>query len=359
VLCVDRDNDIEEKAGIKTPIVGRDKCVDAASHLAISDPEEADANAIFGAVKQYDDLSRKKYECEVAVISGEHNTSLESDLKIRRQLKEVSSQFDPGGVVLVTDGSEDEEVIPVIQNIVPVVSVKRVVVKHSKSLEETYAVLGRYFRMLVYDSRYSRISLGIPGVFLMLSLIAILFGQERIVFLLALGLIGLTLLVRGFDIDRWFEALPRMRPSGYIRLFSSVASILIISTSLYTAFVSISTTEAFAEVQKDVNLIWNHGPFLFGMLIHESLNILWIGLAIYFAGGVMVNYLKGNIRIIGNSVGLIILGLLYLPILQFSDILMGTGSTATLISFLLIGFAVVFLTATVVYLYVQRRRGSR
>ncbi len=51
VLCVDRDNDIGEKSNIKTPVVGRKDCLYAASELALSDPEEADANAIFAAVK--------------------------------------------------------------------------------------------------------------------------------------------------------------------------------------------------------------------------------------------------------------------------------------------------------------------
>ncbi|MFQ6134816.1 MAG: DUF373 family protein, partial [Nitrososphaerales archaeon] len=263
------------------------------------------------------------------------------------------------GVVLVSDGSEDEVVIPVIQNLVPVVSVKRVVVKHSKSLEETYAVLGRYLRMLAYDPRYSRIALGIPGILLLLGGIAIFFGQERVAILLALGLIGVTLLIRGFDLDKWFEALPRIKPSGYVRLFSIMASLLIVAASFYTAFVAISITDAFALVQGDVNLVWRYGPFLAGKFIQESLIILWIGLGVYFAGGVLVNYLKGSIRMIGNAVGLIILALLYFPVLQFSEILTGAGSTATLISFLLIGFAVVFLTVTLIYMYIQSRRGSR
>ena len=54
IVCVDRDNDIEVKTGIKTPVVGKDLCLNAATKLALSDPEEADANAIFAAVKEYD-----------------------------------------------------------------------------------------------------------------------------------------------------------------------------------------------------------------------------------------------------------------------------------------------------------------
>ena len=69
ILCVDRDDDIGVKTGIKTPIIGRDVNVRAASELAVEDPEEADANSMFAAVKLYDTLSERGGEelYEVAV----------------------------------------------------------------------------------------------------------------------------------------------------------------------------------------------------------------------------------------------------------------------------------------------------
>jgi len=359
VLCVDRDNDIGEMGHIKTPVMGREDCLKAASELAIADPEEADANAIFAAVKQFDELVKKGYQCDVAVVAGSSVGGFEADNTIRKQVKKITINSTANKVVLVSDGVEDEMVIPVIQNLVEVVSVKRVVVKHSKSLEETYAVLGRYLKMLVYDRRYSRIALGVPGIFLILSAIAIFFGQERIVSFIALGLIGGTFIIRGFDLDKWFGSLPRLKPSGYLRLFSSMASVLIIAASVFTAFVAISGTDAFQIVQLDANLIWVHGAFLLGKFIQEALLILWIGIGVYFAGAVLVNYLKGSIRILSNGVGIIILALLYFPMLQFSEILMGTGSAATLISFLLVGFAIIFLIVTIVYMYIQSRKKTK
>ena len=53
VICVDRDNDVGEKAGITTPVVGRDACIEAAQRLALEDPEDADSNSIFSAIKTY------------------------------------------------------------------------------------------------------------------------------------------------------------------------------------------------------------------------------------------------------------------------------------------------------------------
>jgi|TARA_B100001971_G_scaffold56161_1_gene51219 putative membrane protein len=358
ILCVDRDNDIGDKGQIKTPVVGREDCLRAAAKLALSDPEEADANAIFATVKQFDELVKKGYQCDVAIVAGINTGGFEADKKIRAQVKKIISNSEAEDAILVSDGAEDEIIIPVIQNLIQVVSVKRVIVKHSKSLEETYAVLGRYLKMLIYDPRYSRIALGVPGIFLLLSAVATFFGQERIVSFIALGLIGGTFLIRGFDLDKWINSFPRLKPSGYLRLFSSMASILIIATSVFTAFVAISGTEAFQSVQADPNLIWVHGAFLLGKFIQEALMILWIGIGVYFIGAMLVNYLKGNIRIIGYGVGLVTLALLYFPMFQFSGILMGTGSTTTLISFLLVGVAVIFLIVTIVYMYIQSRRNS-
>jgi len=51
VICIDRDNDVGEKAGIVTPVVGRDACIEAAQRLALEDPEDADSNSIFAAIK--------------------------------------------------------------------------------------------------------------------------------------------------------------------------------------------------------------------------------------------------------------------------------------------------------------------
>jgi len=65
VICVDRDNDIGEKTGIATPVVGRDACIEAAQRLALEDPEDADSNSIFSAIKTYEDLISKGYKTHI------------------------------------------------------------------------------------------------------------------------------------------------------------------------------------------------------------------------------------------------------------------------------------------------------
>ncbi|MEM0216936.1 MAG: DUF373 family protein, partial [Candidatus Bathyarchaeia archaeon] len=73
ILCVDRDGDLVRKTGIKTPVIGRDNNLNAAVALALKDPEEADANAMFEAVRLHDSLLgevKPNELIEVATISG-------------------------------------------------------------------------------------------------------------------------------------------------------------------------------------------------------------------------------------------------------------------------------------------------
>ena len=62
--------------------------------------------------------------------------------------------------VIVSDGEDDEVVIPIVQAIVPILSVQRVIIKQSRSVEYSYAILGRYIKMLVFDHSILKIFLG-------------------------------------------------------------------------------------------------------------------------------------------------------------------------------------------------------
>src|SRR4030067_2788634 len=113
VLCVDRDGDLGTKAGVKTPAVGRESNLDAAVSLALRDPEEPDANAIFEAVRIYDRLKNEKKPeeiLEIATLSGSEFGGVGADRKIVAGLNELLGAFPAGEVILGTDGSSDAAV---------------------------------------------------------------------------------------------------------------------------------------------------------------------------------------------------------------------------------------------------------
>src|SRR5271154_606693 len=115
VLSVDRDGDLERKTGIHSPIFGRDAVMTAATRLAVADPEEADANALFAAVKEYDRLRSEEVECEVGAVCGLEESGYQADRKIRREVEALLARQPYSGIVLISDGAEDELVIPILQ----------------------------------------------------------------------------------------------------------------------------------------------------------------------------------------------------------------------------------------------------
>ncbi|HJK28332.1 MAG TPA: DUF373 family protein, partial [Methanocorpusculum sp.] len=108
ILSVDRDDDIGYKAGVMSPAVGREACLDAATRLGIADPEDSDTNAIFQAIKTYDELAAKGADVEVAVIGGNHMNMLEGDRRIAELLEKVVAETGVENCILISDGAEDE-----------------------------------------------------------------------------------------------------------------------------------------------------------------------------------------------------------------------------------------------------------
>src|SRR6188508_1456039 len=113
VFCIDRDDDIGIKGGLETPIIGKELCINAGTRLAIEDPEDSDANAIFGAIKTYEELIAKGYNSEVALVAGKFNRGIEADEKISFEIQNILTRYKADAAVLVSDGEDDEIVIPI------------------------------------------------------------------------------------------------------------------------------------------------------------------------------------------------------------------------------------------------------
>ena len=356
ILAVDRDDDIGSKTGLITPIVGRDACFKAASQLAVSDPEEADANTIIAAIGQYDNLRDKGNDCEVAIVAGKTNGGIEADQKLGEEFRNISSDHRIKGVVLVTDGVNDKEILPILQSEIPVISVKRVVVKHSRSMEESYAILGRYLRMLIYDRRYSRYALGVPGLLLLIFGSLTYFRFEREAFLISIGILGIAAIIRGFELDRIASDFTKLTPEGYVRLFSTLASILTIIVAILQGYTIASETSEYSRVIADPNLIMSYGSYLLGVMLEGSIDLIWVGITISLVGALLYHRLRKSIAIVRDVVALVMLGLLYIPIREFSLILSGSGSTVNLISYLLIGLASTFILIPFIYKYLRSKK---
>ncbi|MDX1372531.1 MAG: DUF373 family protein, partial [Nitrososphaeraceae archaeon] len=351
----DRDDDIGSKGGIETPVIGRDPCINAGTRLAIEDPEDSDANTIFAAVKNYEDLLKRGYDAEVAVVAGKYNRGIEGDEKLSSEIQYIVEAFKADASVVVSDGEDDETIIPVIQSLIPIVSIHRVVIRHSRSVEYSYAVFARYIKMLVYDPRYSRFFLGVPGALLVSSAIATIFGLTREAIAFVLIILGCAFIIRAFDIDKSISSLGKPNPTSFIRIFSIVAGILIIVVSVFNGLSQIPQ-EIINEHSKTFDIITNKevvGSFMKGTIL-----LMWIGIGTIMAGTLISNWFKGSINTMSDILRIVILILLYYPILQFTSVLTEGTSPFNLISSLLIGLAITLIVATFLYQYYKNRKGG-
>ena len=202
VLCIDRDDDVGQKTGLSGPIIGRKDNLDAATKLALADPTDSDSNTIFEAIRTYDELKKEK-DAEVTTITGDSRGGIKSDEKISEQLEKVIKKTGIKDVVLVTDGLDDEHIIPVIQNKVNIVSINRVVMKQSERLEGMYYMVHDF----IENPKMSKVVLGVPALALILYALFGSTGWRAI-----LGFLGLYLLVKGFKLeDIIFKFLNDMR----------------------------------------------------------------------------------------------------------------------------------------------------
>ena len=314
--------------------------------MALEDPEDADSNSIFSAIKTYEDLISKGYQVEVITIAGVKNRGVQADEKILLETRKVLEVFPANGAVIVSDGEDDESVIPVIQNVLPVVSVQRVVMKVSRSVEYSYAVFGKYLKMIAYDSRYSKFFLGVPGILLLIGGIASIFELTTEIFAVLVSILGGAFLIRAFDIDKVWSSWSKPTPMGFIRMFTVVTGVLLILSSV-PAGVSAVDPELMESNKEIVGKITDQ--VIIGQFVAGALPILWMGLGAIFAGILLSNWIGGIHRQISDILRIIVLISLYPIVLQFTNLMVYDESSFTLVPPLLGGLSVTLISATILF----------
>ena len=201
IICIDRDNDLGEKAGVPSPIIGRAANLDAAIKLASADPEDSDINTIFGGIKVFDELTEEKKDVEIVSIAGDKKVGRAADKKIASQLETILEQLKPQSTILVSDGAEDESVLPIIQSRIKVDSVHRVIVKQHENLESTYYIIKQAFN----DPKISHTFFMPIGLAFMIYAISLYANRPEVGSIVIMGAIGVYALFRGTGLDDAFN----------------------------------------------------------------------------------------------------------------------------------------------------------
>ncbi|MGB9741324.1 MAG: DUF373 family protein [Candidatus Bathyarchaeia archaeon] len=311
ILCVDRDGDLNSKTGIKTPIVGRDGNLNAAVALALKDPEEADANAMFGAIHVYDKLQESSQNeiFEIATISGSELGDVNADRKIVGELNDVLSSFPANEIILVTDGYSDQAILPLVESRVPVSSVNRVVVKHSESIEETAALFTYYLKMITENPRYSRIALGLPGILILILGILSIFNMLYYYWIAFIFVISVFLLVKGFGVDRaikraymWIKEYTPPPLRVQISNYSVIAGALCIAIGSYLGWTNAATFVAGITPPPPDTASWfSISPQIVAYFIRGSMDLVVVGICVALFGRAVRWYIERDARLLRNA----------------------------------------------------------
>ncbi len=236
VIVIDRDNDLGQKAKISSPVIGKDNIISAAVRLGTADPEDSDVNALFAAVKVYEELKNRGEDVEVVAVCGDKSVGVASDTRIAEQLDSIMVGLNPKSAVVVTDGSEDEFVLPLISSRVKIDSIHRVVVKQSKTIESTYFLI----RRMLNDPKVARITLAPLGmIFLVYAIFLVLqhpeWGIGGIVFFL-----GIYFLVKAYgwekNIGDFLDTIRLSLVEGRLSFVFYVTSAIMLVISLINGF---------------------------------------------------------------------------------------------------------------------------
>ena len=314
ILCVDRDGDLEVKASINTPLLGRTANLNGAVALALKDPEEPDANAMFEAVRLYDRLQDEKQPEEIfegATISGNELGSVGADRKLVAELNNLLDSFCANEVILVTDGYSDEAVLPLVESRVPVSSVRRIVIKHSESIEETAAVFTKYIRLLVDNPRYARMALGLPGI--LVFIFGVLWAIDNFLYAGAIYYYGIAivivvggfLLLKGFGVDkatkdfyRWARDYSPPPLPMQISNYTVIAGILCVAVSVYLGVANVNINVAPAA---DLSSWLSMTPRVAYYFITGLADLLVAGIIIILLGRSVRLYVERDSRLLRNA----------------------------------------------------------
>ena len=361
ILCVDRDDDLGVKAKIETPLLGREANLNAAVALALADPEEADANAMFEAVRIHDRLqSRNKPDevFEIATIAGSELGGVSADRKIASEFDELLKSFKADEVILISDGYSDEAVLPLIESRVPVSSVRRIVMRHSESIEETAAIFTRYLKLIIENPRYARIALGLPGLLILLLGILSIFNLLYYYWIAFVFVLSVFMLIKGFGVDKkaqnfykWIKEYSPPPLQVLISRFSLIAGTLSMIVGLYLGWVNVTVN---VTIPQDIaGWIGQFGQ-ISGYFIKGCMDLIIIGVCLTLLGRAIYWYFERNTKLLRNGALIVMAGWFRQILDGTADVLINPEMGYEKLMFAIIVGVLLGIAATLVVIVVQR-----
>ncbi len=352
ILNIDRDNDYGIKAGINGPVIGYSQCYSAAVKLITADPEDSDANALFGALKHYETLQSKGEDVEIAMVTGDDDVGEKSDEIISAQLEKIYASRKYDETILISDGAEDDYVMPLILSRTRIRYVKHIIVRHNQNIESLYYYVVKGMKDKKLIKKFS-----IP-----LGLILLVYGIASLAFLAFFDLTGkvnnspsvyaftLVIVVIGaFFTEKGFDIKIKITKTlNDVKAYSEEARIMFISTLISIGIFLVGITSTYP-------ILYGTGPIGDRFLLFLQIFSLWVyaSLAsralfkiadVYISGSGMPNTLFYAVPF-SLSAELTLLGIL--GYLRYSLKYVGFGSSLLFIILIISGISLALVTAGV------------
>jgi putative membrane protein len=193
-----------------------------------------------------------------------------------------------------------------VESRVPVSSVRRIVVKHSESIEETAALFSRYLKLIWENPRYARIALGVPGLlFFLYGIFYIIPGAVNYYLISIVLILGGVLFVKGFGVDRgarnvykWAREYSPPSLPVQISNYSIIAGILCIAVSAYLGASSASTnvTPDTPDLAGWISVL----PDVAAFFIKGFMDLMVVGIVIVLFGRSIRLYFERDPRLLRN-----------------------------------------------------------
>jgi len=354
VLCVDLDDDLGRKTDVETPVVGRDAVERAAVALATADPEDSDVNVLFEGVHLADGTDDESVT--VAAVTGSDGGDVAANRAVGRELDEVLAGLSTGEDVralVVTDGAQDESVLPVIRSRIAIDGVRRVVVRQAQDLESMY-----YTMKQVLDDPETRGTILVPlGIVLLiypLALLADLLGMPGAVFGVTSGLLGLYLLSRGLAlgerVDQVVDTARSALFAGRLTLVTSLVALILLAIGGVTGVRTVTSMQAEATDALDVTVV-------IAALVHGSLRWFAAAGVTSSLGRVVDEYIDGEFEWEHLNAPVYVLAIAFI-LHGVSSFLLGAGDLSYL-AFTLTGATLLGLSSTFAFALAESRLGRR
>jgi len=116
-------------------------------------------------------------------------------------------EYEPDSAIVITDSTEDERLVPIIESRVPVDAVDRVVVRQAHDIESTYYLLKQF---LADEELRETVLVPIGAALLAMPILLLVVNSVTMALGAIAAAVGLLLLYKGLGIDEYVETLEGM-----------------------------------------------------------------------------------------------------------------------------------------------------